>query len=200
MTRWAWSSSTADLTMSDSGPAPPSHVLEAFGVPEPARPLPGGQGGSWRAGGVVLKQEAVPGFPAWLASHLDRIPQHGFRLAAPIPTRDGAWVHDGWAATEFLVGRPPSVGAEAPWGTILGAGRAFHRAVAHLAPAPFVFGATSWWGRADRVAWGEETCRLAPCLEAVAARLRPALAPLGDPQLVHGDLTGNVLLAEGHEP
>jgi len=33
----------------------PSDVLDAFGLPHTAIPLPGGQGSSWRVGDFVLK-------------------------------------------------------------------------------------------------------------------------------------------------
>jgi uncharacterized protein (TIGR02569 family) len=61
---------------------------------------------------------------------------------------------------------------------------------------------------ADRVAWGEEAGRtelvpeLAPDLESVLGELVAARRPVREArcQLVHGDLTGNVLFPTGGDP
>jgi hypothetical protein len=82
---------------------------------------------------------------------------------------------------------------------IIEAGRAFHRAVAHL-PRPHCLDERSDpWAAADKAAWGEQTGPLHGAFTAVARRLREALEPLGRSQLVHGDLTRNVLFTQ-HQP
>jgi uncharacterized protein (TIGR02569 family) len=180
-------------------PGPSSAVLRAFGVEAPARRLPGGQGTSWRAGDVVLKPDTgtVHGF---LAEALADVVPDGFRLARPVPTVDGAWGRDGWVATRWVEGAAPDPSATSTWVQIVETGRAFHRAVAHVDRPALLDARGDWWAVADRVAWDERPAQLHPQLAEVAGRMRPALEPLGPSQLVHGDLTHNVLVAAGLPP
>ena len=54
---------------------------------------------------------------------------------------------------------------------------------------------------ADRVAWGERTVEVGPRSTTLLARLEALRRDLDLPsQLVHGDLSGNVLLADGLDP
>ena len=178
---------------------PPLTVLYAFGVNGPARPLDGGQGTSWAAGDVVLKPDGDP-LHEWLAGALADVRPDGFRLATPVGTRDGAWIFEGWSATRWVPGSEPDYSRESTWREILTAGRAFHRAVAHLDRPDVLDARQDWWARADRAVWGERDIRFRPEFAALARRLQGALEPLGHPQIVHGDLTNNVLFAPGLAP
>jgi Ser/Thr protein kinase RdoA (MazF antagonist) len=113
---------------------------------------------------------------------------------------DGKWTVNGWSAAQFVTGAEPDHRQTPRWAEIVGAGRALHRALAPFSQPEFVRAADSRWAVADRIAWGEQSSRLLPELAAVAVRLRPALTSLGPDQLVHGDLTGNVLFADGLPP
>ena len=79
-------------------------------------------------------------------------------------------------------------------------GELFHRALADVPEPELVGRRTDRWAVADRVAWGEipaeQFLHVEHLSELVAAR-QPLEAPR---QLVHGDLTGNVLFAEGLTP
>jgi uncharacterized protein (TIGR02569 family) len=179
---------------------PPPTVLHAFGVESsPVRRLVGGQGTSWVAGDVVLKPDAGP-VRAWLAGVLADVEPDGVRLASPVATRDGTWDCAGWSATRWVEGQEPDRSAASTWIAVLEAGRSFHRAVAHLSRPDCLDARTDWWAAADRAAWHERPLRLGPGLDALAARLEDALEPLGDAQVVHADLTGNVLFADGLDP
>ncbi|WP_328471129.1 hypothetical protein OHA21_06430 [Actinoplanes sp. NBC_00393] len=177
----------------------PKAVLRSFGADGTPRPLAGGQGTSWTAGDLVFKPEDSTAH-AWLGEVFAQVKQDGFRLAEPVRARDGAWAHDGWTATRLVAGSAPDYGSARTWQEILTAGRAFHRAVAHLPRPGFMDERDDPWAVADRVAWGERTMRFHPLFAPVARRLREALEPLGEPQIVHGDLTGNVLFAPGLPP
>jgi uncharacterized protein (TIGR02569 family) len=174
-------------------------VLRAFGVDAEARPLTGGRGTSWVAGDLVLKPDAGP-VQAWLATVLADVVPDGFRIASPVSTRDGAWICHGWSATRWVEGGEPDWSAASTWPRIVEAGRAFHRAVAHLSRPRCLDARADWWAQADRAAWDERALRLRPELAEPARRLRPVLEPLGSPQVVHADLTGNVLFASGLQP
>jgi uncharacterized protein (TIGR02569 family) len=57
------------------------------------------------------------------------------------------------------------------------------------------------WAVADRVAWGEASVTTLPEIAALLSRLESLRLPIAaDCQLVHGDLSGNVLFASGQSP
>jgi uncharacterized protein (TIGR02569 family) len=116
-----------------------------------------------------------------------------------VPALDGRWTVDGWAAVDHVAGEAEPAGR---WPEVVAAGRAFHAAVALEPMPPHLPGRTHRWAVADRVAWGEQPPppigpRSAPLLRELEAMRRPVDLP---PQLVHGDLSGNVLLAPGLAP
>jgi uncharacterized protein (TIGR02569 family) len=180
-------------------PAPPPRVVLAeFGVAG-GRPeaLAGGQGSSWRAGDVVLKPlDMSIDALRWQADVLSRVVPDGFRVAVPLHARGGELVVEGWT------GWPLLTGGHAPrWLDIVAVGERFHHALAEVErPSALLDARTDAWGRADRVAWGESPPgRFAHVPD--FARLLAVRRPVSTPsQLVHGDLSGNVLFAHGLPP
>jgi uncharacterized protein (TIGR02569 family) len=166
---------------------PPRHVLAAFGVEGSPEILPGGTGRSWRVGSLVIKPlDRAADEIAWQAEVLSSIQRDGFRVARPLPT-----VVDGWTASEYLVGehRPGR------WREIIHVGERFHGALAGLPrPDAIIDARADPWAVGDRVAWGEAPF---PELDDVLAALDPVDAPS---QLIHGDLTGNVLFHDTLPP
>ena len=136
----------------------------------------------------------------WLGAALADLKPEDVRIAGPVPTRGGAWQHAGWTASEWVEGVGPTPPSTAAWSEVLAAGRAFHRAVAHLARSACLDERSDAWAVADRAAWGERPWHLHRSLTEVARRLVHALEPPGPSQLVHGDLTTNVLVASGLPP
>jgi uncharacterized protein (TIGR02569 family) len=172
--------------------------MRAFGVDWPAERLLGGQGTSWRAKALVFKPVADEEEARWLGPVLDSIPQEGFRLAAPVATSDGRWVVDGWAAARWVTG---VANAGAHWQQLLAASRAFHRAVRHVRRPAFLDRRTHWWARADRSTWDEMPPPPVPALRHLRADLTRWIEPVADAsQLIHGDLSGNVLFHPGLPP
>ena len=182
-----------------SVPPPPPSVLAAFGLVGPAVRLTGGLGTSWRVDEVVLKPGVDPAFQQWLGTVVAAIPHRGFRLPDVRRAHDGAWVVEGWSAQLALPGATVHEGVR-DWGSIVGAARALHTATAHLPRPDVLDGRTDPWARADADAWGEAPRLVAPELRDVVERLDAVPPPAGRPQLVHGDLTGNVLLVPGEPP
>ena len=176
---------------------PPAHILSAFAADGPLTPLAGGRGVAWRAGSVVLKpadsrEEAL----AWQADVLAGISDDRLRLALPRRSVSGRFVFGGWMAAVFCTG------AHEPrrWLEIIAAGDRLNAALANVACPGFVSARHDPWSIADRAAWGE--IPLTPYLDAphvgrLASRLVPVSAPS---QLIHGDLTGNVLFADQLPP
>jgi uncharacterized protein (TIGR02569 family) len=179
-------------------PFPPPAVLAAFGVAG-SRPVPlsGGQGGSWRAGDVVVKPaDAGLDELAWQAQIFARIPLAGFRLARPRRAVDGSLCVDGWCASEYVTGAHEA----RRWPEIIAAGERFHAALRGIARPSFLDRRSSPWAISDRIAWGETPASQFPRvrhLPELASALRPVAAPS---QLIHGDLTGNVLFDGARPP
>ncbi|MFI9555624.1 phosphotransferase [Nonomuraea endophytica] len=176
---------------------PSDDVLAAFGLAGPARPLDGGQGESFRAGDAVLKPAGDVEEAEWAARVLGGLPGgDGFRVPRPLRTRDGGHVADGWSATEFTEGTP---GPGDRWADLLAAGRAFHRALRHVPRPALLDRREHAWAVADRIAWEEREPPQGPA--GLLERLRRIPGPAEAPsQLVHGDLTGNVLFHPGRPP
>lgn len=173
-------------------------MLAAFRVTDRPASLPGGRSTSWRAGATVFKPlDMPPEALTWQDQVLRGIRTDGaLRVAAPLRSADGRLVVSGWTAWPYLEGRH-KVGR---WPEIVSAGRLFHAATAALARPGFLRGRTDWWAAGDRVAWGESP--IGPYLgldtiQDLAAARRPTVARS---QIVHGDLTGNVLFHPGLPP
>lgn len=177
-------------------PAPPPHVLAAFDAPEP-QPLAGGQGRSWSAGDLVLKPlDLLPDELDWQADVLPTIAEDGFRVAPPVRARDGSLSVDGWTAWRRVEG----VHVARRWVDAIRVGERFHGALAALARPGFLDARTDPWSVGDQAAWGELSlepwAHVAPVME-LAELLQPIVAPSS---LMHGDLGGNVLFADGLPP
>jgi uncharacterized protein (TIGR02569 family) len=166
---------------------PPVHVLEAFGVDEEPDLLPGGRGRSWRAGSLVLKpldraEREIP----WEAALLADVVEDGFRVARPRPE-----VVDGWTAAEYVEGRHEP----GRWLDIIAVGDRLHAAFARFPrPDEIIDSRMNPWEIGDNVAWG---LRGYDGIDDLLAALEPIEAPS---QLVHGDLTGNVLFHDELPP
>ncbi|WP_305789367.1 TIGR02569 family protein [Symbioplanes lichenis] len=180
-----------------AGAPPPQEVLRAFGARgEPVR-LAGGKGGTWRAGDVVLKPSEGDDEVRWRAGVLAGLPESPeFRVARPVATGDGDWIAYGWEATRFVPGRTD----QRRVGEVVRAGEAFHAAVAGVGRPGFLDRRDNPWEKGDRLAWedpppGER--RPSALIDALLAARRPVASA---EQVMHADLLGNVLFADGLAP
>lgn len=177
--------------------APPRRVLEAFGAYGEPVALSGGRGLASRVGRLVFKPaDMAPGELAWQADVLSTVDTSDVRLSYPQRTARGELVVDGWAAWSYL----PGEHRERQWPEVIAVGDLLHRALVGLTRPAFLEGRSDPWSIGDRVAWGEasiEPYRDVPHVRRLADRLAPVDARS---QLIHGDLTGNVLFAEGLPP
>jgi len=178
---------------------PPSRlVLDAFGAAG-ARPVPlgGGQDTSWLAAGLVLKPADLDREElAWQARIYSRLSCDGFRLARPVAAAGGSLCVDGWCASEYVAGRHE----QRRWAEIIAVGERFHAALRAISRPGFLDHRASPWAISDRVAWGEYPAGDFPQvrhLPRLASALRPVSAPS---QLIHGDLSGNVLFHDQLPP
>ncbi|GAA0586077.1 TIGR02569 family protein [Kribbella sandramycini] len=177
---------------------PPDAVRTAFGVEAPPRLLPGGRGQTWRAGDIILKPVDFAPETIWRAEVLSTLPTSlEFRVARPIRSRSGAWIVDGWEASEHLAGRTDSSRPD----DVLVAGAAFHEAVAKLPRPEFLDLRDEPWSYGDRVAWEELVVDGSPAYRSLVEPLLIARRPVAVlPQVVHGDLAENVMFADGLPP
>jgi hypothetical protein len=168
---------TADLYLSLSG-----HRDPGFRVPRPLRSATG----DWIAGDRIASAPAAEDLAA----------------EDPAESPAGAWV-----AWQWRPGEPASWAGRSPfWPRLIEASGAFHAALAGRPAPPWLGTDGSQWTVGDQVAWGErdpETV-LADAPEPLGGQLRrllAALRPVRLPaQLIHGDLGGNVLFADGEPP
>ena len=113
-----------------------------------------------------------------------------FRVAPPLRSGDGSLSVAGWTASPYLPGEP----ATGHWRDILVAGERFHAALGHLPRPAFLETRQDHWAVADRVAWGELPLTGYEDDDAILA-LAGRLLPVHETsQVVHGDLSGNVLV------
>ena len=171
---------------------PPLYVLEAFGADGESHPLSGGQQPAWRCGDVVFKrQDICEDMLEWQFRVLGPLTGSAeIRVAPPLRAIDGSLVVEDWTAWPYLEGSH----AGDRWSEVVDAGIRFHAAIACLPRPELLDQRTDNWAVADRVAWGELPLRDyadAWGIDLLGQRLRPVDLPS---QLIHGDLSGNVLL------
>ena len=188
--------------------APPTEVLAAFGLADvvPVR-LAGGQGTAWRAGDVVLKPADSAPADRWDADVFAALTGPGFRVPRPVRAATGDWVAQGWKAWRWLAGAAADWSGVSPrWPELIAVSRALHAALAGLAVPRWRVTQEIPWTIGDQVAWGERDPGplLGPPAGQLAEQVRrllAALRPIDLPdQLIHADLTGNVLFADGMPP
>lgn len=182
--------------------APVAQVVEAFGGdPGLLVRLAGGRGTSWRAGGVVLKPAASYERVNWLAAVLDQVRDtEDFRVARYVAAADGSRVVDGWSATNWVEGAHVA----GRWEQAMGVSAALHAALAGVETTRFPT-SDDPWSIGARVAWGEQPVAVAlfPDVTDLLAELGRLLGePWSGPprQLIHGDLGGNIVYADGLPP
>ena len=180
------------------GEPPGADVLDAFGATHQPRLLAGGMGRTYRSGDLVLKPvDGPPGQHEWMCEVFDTWPA-GDRVRVPRPVRtlDGAWSAHGWAAHRWVPGRTARCGEDPA--AFRRTCDAFHDAVSGLARPDFLDARDDPWSHGDRVAFGEAEPVGPPEVLALLEPLLAATRPLAlEPQVIHGDLGGNVLRAPG---
>ena len=126
----------------------------------------------------------------------------GVRVPEPVmPQGPGelGWSSDGWGAHLLVPGRDAGLPREVD--RVKEASDAFHLCVSDLPRPDFMAYRDDPWAFGDRLAWEDiEPEGDRETLE-VIDRLRGHLAPVsGQPQVIHGDILPNVLLADGLSP
>ena len=176
---------------------PPPSILAAFSASGTPIRLEGGQGSSWRVGRAVLKpldlsEEEL----GWQAEVFGSLCCDGFRVSHPLRALDGSLVVEGWCAWEAVEGKHE----KQRWPEIIAVGERLHAALVDVPRPAFIARRTDPWAIGDRVAWGDLPATNFAYVKHVM-RLVSALKPIAAPsQLIHGDLTGNVLFDDQLPP
>lgn len=201
-----------------SGAGPPIQVLQAFGISRPATPLSGGRNLCFAAGNVVFKPSDDDAESQWVGQLLSKLSDSqptdaNYRIVKPRPLANDAttFVYEGWTAFGLLPGRDGPTGHFAD---LLQISQSFHHDVAALvSEKPSFIGKRGHrWDEADLVTWNEKDLDDVPAVnaellayfDAPLTELQRMMKPLTSDvpsQLIHGDLTGNVLFDdEGGAP
>jgi uncharacterized protein (TIGR02569 family) len=198
--------------MEDQGPPP--EVRAAFGAQgDPVR-LPGGKGVTWRVGDVVLKPSEGDEEVRWRSEVPAALPESPhFRIARPVRSAGGDWLAGGvcpirsadtlsgtspvWEASRVVAGQPDQRRVD----DVIRTGAAFHEAVATVPRPALLDKRDNPWEHGNRLAFGDDLPpgrrRPSALLESLLEHRRPISLP---EQIVHGDLLGNVLFADGLAP
>jgi uncharacterized protein (TIGR02569 family) len=171
-------------------------VRAAFGARDAEPELIDG-GPAWRCGDVAIRPAGKPAEATWVAKTLDALDVENLRVARPLRSTDGRYVVGGWAATKYLSGR-----AEPRHDEVVEVAVKLHEATKDLTKPRFLDARTDLFAVADRCAWDEEKTELDQALggrlfELLTAYRKPITLK---PQVVHGDLFGNVLFAGDAAP
>jgi Phosphotransferase enzyme family len=189
----------ADSAWRESGPT--GRAVRAFGVRAgELRRAPAGVH-AWTDGRLFLKPVGCIPEHAWVCEVYANWTATHVRVPEPVLPRgpgEAGWSSDGWGAQVVIRGR--DTGPD-ELDRVKEASDAFHACIRDLPRPGFMDDRDDPFAFGDRLAWegiepegDEETL-------AVIERLRKYLAPVaGRPQVIHGDIVGNVMLVDGHVP
>jgi hypothetical protein len=155
----------------------------------------------WTDGRLFLKPVGCTPEYAWLCEVYANWTATHVRVPEPVMPQgpgESGWSTDGWGAQLLLRGRNAEL---ADLDRIKEASDAFHACISDLPRPEFMDNRDDPFAFGDRLAWegiepqgDEETL-------AVIERLREHLAPVSEqPQVIHGDILGNVMLVDGEAP
>ncbi len=161
-----------------------------FGVEGEPVVLPGGEGQSYRVGNLVLKPTTDAIQSRWIAELLRTIPEVEFRVIQPAPTVDEKWVYSGWEANYFIEGET----VKGRWKDKITVSRKFHSQLHGVERPDFIGSRNNPWETADRIVWNEIREEYGENISHISSRLLRMKKPVNlEEQLIHGDMTGNIL-------
>ena len=172
-------------------------ILKSFGINDKPVLLSGGQGTSYLCGNIVIKPEEDEIEASWVAEVFSKMTVSEIRVSKPIKAINGYWIHNGWSAHTFIEGEI----TKDRWKEKIEIGRKLHKAVAYLEKPRFIGKRFHPWEIADKMVWGESKLKYGSELELVISKLKPLLRLIKyKEQIIHGDLTGNILFHPKLEP
>lgn len=175
----------------------PLDVLDAFGLPHTATPLPGGQGNSWRVGDFVCKPHETA--YEWISEIVNQIKPVDFRVSYHHKTLSGNYTHHGWWCTYFEQGQEVTGRITEKYHIA----RGLHDLLGKIQKPTDWNPSDSPWSRAHEIVWWERKLPtdIHPEIYKTIQNVMNLLPPLSLPnQIIHGDLCGNILFHETLPP
>ena len=176
---------------------PPIEVQRRFGRVGPAARYASGEGTAFRIADAVFKPVTNRLEAEWIGGVLQNLREDEVRVGRPIRATGDEFVVDGWTAWQWVEGSATTH----RWDQVVTVGDRFHRSLRNVAKPSFLDARKHQWAIGDRMAFGEQECVVPSAIGEQVASLRAVIAQNQLPsQVIHGDLTGNVLLAEDLPP
>lgn len=177
---------------------PPSEkVLFEFGVEDFPVLLEGGEGTTYQTGGFIFKPVENTEEANWRAELLNSIVEDGFRVPRPVRSKNNKWTESGWCVYTFLEGKEVTN----RWEEKINASRKFHKSLANVAKPDFIDKVSHPWAIADKMIWGFLPMQYGEILKPAMNKLESLLKPIHlKNQLIHGDMTGNILFHSSLPP
>jgi uncharacterized protein (TIGR02569 family) len=180
-------------------PPPTLSVAKAFGSTQEPVLLKGGQNTTYRSGDIILKPSEGDEKEQWIAAVFSALPKTTeVRIARPVTSSSGSWVHGGYVAWTFLSGEHVQ---GVRFAEKIRASRELHTLLKDV-PKPATLGTpASSWATADQVVWHGHPYAYDKEFMQLIDQITPHLKELeAKNQICHGDLSGNFLLDDGLPP
>lgn len=176
---------------------PPTHVLDAFGLRGDPEKLAGGQGNSYLVGSFILKREQHEALAQGTAEIVSDLVVDGLRIPQPLRSTSSRMVEDGWTAYRRVSGKEQKGRFEEK----LEISTRLHNALAQIQKPAFLDGRTHPWAIADAFVWDGRPLEMEDRIKTLVGTLQSHIHPIDvESQLIHGDLSGNILFAEDESP
>ncbi|MFD0678427.1 MULTISPECIES: hypothetical protein [unclassified Paenibacillus] len=174
-------------------------ILNSFILSGDIVALSGGQNTSVRISNAVLKPVDDIHHSEWLLNILYNINPEGYRVSKPIRSKYGTFVSRGWACTQYEIGKDTKGRIEEK----LQVSRLFHRDLSsiHFRDFPHT---DNPWSKGHRIAWqiddlpGELPRETQEIINNLLSRV--SLKEQYKVQIVHSDLSGNILFDQDLSP
>lgn len=174
-------------------------IFDSFNLEGEVIPIIGGQNTSVRVKNTVLKPTEDAIHAEVLLTIIDSIQPKGYRLSKPVKSNKGTFVSHGWMCTQFEPGHEVIGYVKEK----LQVARLFHQdlSIINFNDLPFT---NNPWSRAHKVAWQvtelptETHFEIRQIIKELLLKVR--LKEYYTCQIVHADLSGNILFDEVLSP
>ncbi|KKI90132.1 hypothetical protein WQ54_23835 [Bacillus sp. SA1-12] len=170
-------------------------VIHSFNLKGKIEQLSGGQNTSLKVDHAVLKPVEDVHHYEWLLSVLNNIIPKSYRLSKPFRSQEGTFVNEGWICTRFEQGKEVNGRIEEK----LKVAKLFHQDLSTVDYSDFPH-VENPWTKAHRIAWQKDELPMDihPKTEDIIMELlkKVQLKNQYNVQIVHADLSGNILFDE----